>query len=94
MIYKLTPLHSEWPKLHRVLAILSAIGLWRKTLQKERKLVTQWATIAHLSSSMDLFGSQGHGWQILINDPWDVTSLDPREWIYVRYHSILPLLHF
>ena len=23
----LTPLHSEWPKLHRVLAVLSAIGL-------------------------------------------------------------------
>ena len=25
--FNLTLLHSEWPKLHRVLAILSAIGL-------------------------------------------------------------------
>ena len=24
---RLTLLHSEWPKLHRVLAVLSAIGL-------------------------------------------------------------------
>ena len=28
--YCLTLLHSEWPKLHRVLAILSAIGLNKK----------------------------------------------------------------
>ena len=25
--YTLTPLHSEWPKLYGVLAVLSAIGL-------------------------------------------------------------------
>ena len=27
MFVPLTLLHSEWPKLHRVLAILSAVGL-------------------------------------------------------------------
>ena len=30
--YFLTLLHSEWPKLHRVLAILSAAGLIKKIL--------------------------------------------------------------
>ena len=29
----LNPLHSEWPKLHRVLAVLSAIGLIDKQAQ-------------------------------------------------------------
>ena len=39
-VYKigcLTLLHSEWPKLHRVFAILSAIGL--KTVQAMIKLL-------------------------------------------------------
>ena len=26
-VFKLTSMHSEWPKLHRVLAILTAIGV-------------------------------------------------------------------
>ena len=30
----LTMLHSEWPKLHRVLAILSAIGLRKESTSK------------------------------------------------------------
>ena len=34
----LTPLHSEWPKLHRVLAILNAIGLNPRNLQKKFKV--------------------------------------------------------
>ena len=32
--FPLTLLHSEWPKLHRVLAVLSAVGLRVKPISK------------------------------------------------------------
>ena len=36
----LTLLHSEWPKLHRALAILSAIGLKRKNLIQAKQILS------------------------------------------------------
>ena len=37
----LTLLHSEWPKLHRVLAILSAIGLLQSPCFRKNVMVIQ-----------------------------------------------------